>query len=64
MMNVSTGRKEHIGKLGVGFILISEVEESLQLGYIAEGKPRVMNQIIASIPKLNQDCLDGFFLYC
>ena len=61
MMNVSTGRKEHMGKLGVGFILISEVEESLQLGYIAEGKPRVVNQIIASIPKLNQDCLDGFF---
>lgn len=61
MMNVSTGRKEHVGKLGVGFILIPEVEESLQLGYIAEGKPRIMNQIVVSIPKLNQGCLDSLF---
>ena len=60
MISALSGRKEHTGKVGIGFFSISVDPDQLQLGYIAEGTPHVIPQIFVSITGLNRDCLDEF----
>lgn len=56
MMDGPTGRKEHHGRMGVGFLKIRGTDQ-LQLGYIDEGVPRTIWQLIAPMDALEQNLI-------